>query len=1273
MKIILFYYNSYENKAVDVHLTHENDLEKHIQNIIFFTCSEYCTFFIHIYKYDFKVLVTNALLSVFLCVFVFMYYIALVVYFDLLKDRSSLEVYRKNEDLLFEKIVYLLNNNNNNNKNTKTNSKGYLSLLDMNFIYADKVLYDVLNMKMFISENLNVKPKTCFSPNKKKETVSNSTGQGQGLSRTSILKNKTNYDNMNISFINNKELFHIKFLKTLKTKEGLSLYDILMNLEMLFIRNINEDYLTYIQSKLINEKEEKNKSRTMSYDNVQLKNKFCSQITFREIEYLTSSSVNRINSNDLLLDNIKIENNDYVDLYEKYIGEFFDDEKNVYFNIKIRLSKIKKSHIDSSDLNDDLSRKYYEKERDFFIFTEVFFENITKIIEIEKQIVSNSKEFGANISKTAHEFKTPINTIISLSDSLINKLNSICKFQNNNNSDGSSLNRDTSNLKFKNNLVTNSNQINTSNLKETTSLNNNNNINNHNLYEISDEIKLIKAICSYTSFLICDFIHSAQNKELEIEIRPVRLFKVLQFCQMVTNALIKSLGHDNVTCNLLFMKKNIDNNDILYKRIKKFENIYTFKSDEVRLKQLLLNFLSNSVKFTKFGSINIDVDFEYLDEIENDSYNNIIITISDTGMGLSEDQLDKIRHRRSNELVVNRIINSMGTSLGLSICHSILENLNYEMTINSKINEGTTIKINLKNSLSKREPNMKTGNLLSSDDSYIIELKPILNSKFMQDSKMSKTNLTQNELKRDSLNYHKIISNKSLLLKNPVQYNNNSNNVNKNKYYEPITEKFSVISENILNNHNKSKSPVKTYKKSNSYQLKINDEVIEVNKSPKIKTHKTYNPNKKIENNDNNTFKSLFSERKEKNNSSITSSIIDTPTKNNQISSNSKISHKSNIIKVNNKDNKSSKAKEKRFTTPGIKLQNSTEKYLSYSNLVINQEEKPENNIALTNKKDVSLVNTSNNSINKETTTLKKSIADSLFIKLNSKRKNKIIPSKKSEELIIFEDSSKLEKNKTDYRIDTDIEDMMVRLKKYKSEKFYNPKKLNINYSCILKKSASNNNSKHTNHHFYSNRSKNNQHITSHNTKSLSKSNTSKSTISPDEYLMSSNVVNFMLKINQDKSISNDSDFISKDKQQKQSNQILQMKNIILIADDQKIIRNELKNKFIKANFNFDYVLCSDGVEILNNIIQDQNNGNKIKCIFTDESMTYMNGSEALKILKIYESERKIKYTPKVVCITSYDDKDTINSLISTGFDLVIMKNPSINYLKKIMNKLNLI
>lgn len=97
----------------------------------------------------------------------------------------------------------------------------------------------------------------------------------------------------------------------------------------------------------------------------------------------------------------------------------------------------------------------------------------------------------------------------------------------------------------------------------------------------------------------------------------------------------------------------------------------------------------------------------------------------------------------------------------------------------------------------------------------------------------------------------------------------------------------------------------------------------------------------------------------------------------------------------------------------------------------------------------------------------------------------------------------------------------------------------------------------------------------------------------------------------------------------------------ILIADDNVILLNMLKKMlndlFKKYNMDFEIIAVNDGLDILNNVIEDQFNGNLIQCIITDENMEFIKGSDAVKILKDLNQKNRIKDIP-VIFLTSYDE-----------------------------------
>ncbi len=114
-----------------------------------------------------------------------------------------------------------------------------------------------------------------------------------------------------------------------------------------------------------------------------------------------------------------------------------------------------------------------------------------------------------------------------------------------------------------------------------------------------------------------------------------------------------------------------------------------------------------------------------------------------------------------------------------------------------------------------------------------------------------------------------------------------------------------------------------------------------------------------------------------------------------------------------------------------------------------------------------------------------------------------------------------------------------------------------------------------------------------------------------------------------------------------------------MVVEDNQFINDALKKlleKVIKeSGKNFEVIQMTDGIDMIKQIIDDQSNGNLIKCIFTDENMEYINGSEAIKILRDLEKQNKIKNV-KIFSISSQEDNATVKMLKDSGADLVLGK-----------------
>lgn len=132
------------------------------------------------------------------------------------------------------------------------------------------------------------------------------------------------------------------------------------------------------------------------------------------------------------------------------------------------------------------------------------------------------------------------------------------------------------------------------------------------------------------------------------------------------------------------------------------------------------------------------------------------------------------------------------------------------------------------------------------------------------------------------------------------------------------------------------------------------------------------------------------------------------------------------------------------------------------------------------------------------------------------------------------------------------------------------------------------------------------------------------------------------------------------------------LKALILIVDDVSIIINSLKknieNILISRNIKDIKVISGiDGLDIISQVIKDNNS--LIKLVITDESMQYINGSDAVSFLRNLDEEGKVGHLPYFICTTGYEKNDMKENI----FDEIIGKNPSKMIIESILIQLEII
>ncbi|MDX2274811.1 MAG: ATP-binding protein [Hyphomonadaceae bacterium] len=114
-----------------------------------------------------------------------------------------------------------------------------------------------------------------------------------------------------------------------------------------------------------------------------------------------------------------------------------------------------------------------------------------------------------------------------------------------------------------------------------------------------------------------------------------------------------------------------------------------FLGDEFRIRQLVLNLVSNAVKFTPRGEVGV-----FLDAEESEEGCEILIEVRDNGIGLNANETPRLF--RPFERGANAIAGAYGgAGLGLSICKALCEAMGGRIEVRSKPNEGATFALRL--------------------------------------------------------------------------------------------------------------------------------------------------------------------------------------------------------------------------------------------------------------------------------------------------------------------------------------------------------------------------------------------------------------------------------------------------------------------------------------------------------------------------------------------------------------------------------------------------
>ncbi|ELV8723149.1 response regulator [Vibrio harveyi] len=142
------------------------------------------------------------------------------------------------------------------------------------------------------------------------------------------------------------------------------------------------------------------------------------------------------------------------------------------------------------------------------------------------------------------------------------------------------------------------------------------------------------------------------------------------------------------------------------------------KVDDHRIKQIVMNLVSNAVKFTEKGCINVDVDYQ-----ESTTQKSVFLTfrVSDTGVGIEKDKLDSIFEPFTQEDEgISRQFG--GTGLGLAICRQLVAMMGGKLTATSSKGVGTSfefsIEVEVLPTVGWRSETIRNGILIGNNYAY---------------------------------------------------------------------------------------------------------------------------------------------------------------------------------------------------------------------------------------------------------------------------------------------------------------------------------------------------------------------------------------------------------------------------------------------------------------------------------------------------------------------------------------------------------------------------
>ncbi|MCR5476410.1 MAG: response regulator [Lachnospiraceae bacterium] len=122
--------------------------------------------------------------------------------------------------------------------------------------------------------------------------------------------------------------------------------------------------------------------------------------------------------------------------------------------------------------------------------------------------------------------------------------------------------------------------------------------------------------------------------------------------------------------------------------------------DEIRIRQILLNLINNAIKYTEKGGVTIEITSE---PVMMGNYVNLIIRVSDTGIGIRDEDREKL-FKSFSRLEERRNRSIEGTGLGLHITMLLLQMMEGQIEVESEYGKGSTFTVTVPQQVVSAQP-----------------------------------------------------------------------------------------------------------------------------------------------------------------------------------------------------------------------------------------------------------------------------------------------------------------------------------------------------------------------------------------------------------------------------------------------------------------------------------------------------------------------------------------------------------------------------------------